>query len=368
MFLRYLPNNIQRVIVCLVVSSLILFSYRRNPNEKNEALKIELGRSLYFDKSLSNPDGQACSVCHAPKTSFSDPEHAIVSEGMIDGAFVPRNSQSLAYVRYVPPLSQDESGNYHGGLFWDGRTNTLEEQLAGPLFNSAEMNNTDTASVAQAIRNSEYFREFKQVYGKGNDLHIYRSACDALAAFERSDYLNEFSSKFDLYLEGKEALHEHEKRGLDLFQGKAGCVKCHSMNPSNDGKILFTDYSYHNLGLPKNDLNPFYSTFSHINPMGAAYIDFGLGATTQDKNQNGKFRVPSLRNVQYTGPYFHNGYFKTLHEVVHFLNTRDLGQYPEPEVGVNIAHQFTGSLHLTEEEEDAIVAFLLTLSDGYNTE
>jgi cytochrome c peroxidase len=140
------------------------------------------------------------------------------------------------------------------------------------------------------------------------------------------------------------------------------------MDPTTDGKILFTDYSYHNLGIPKNQLNPYYSTFSHLNPLGMEFIDNGLGATTNIHAHNGKFRVPTLRNVQYTGPYFHNGYFRTLHEVIHFLNTRDHGQYPAPEVSINISHQFTGSLLLTEEEEDALVAFLLTLSDGYSEE
>lgn len=360
----------RRSWIVLTIAGLcaLFISPQSNKDEKQTALKIEIGRSLYFDKTLSEPDGQACSVCHAPKTSFSDPDHAIVSEGMIDGAFVARNGQSLAYAKYVPPLTVDEQGNYHGGLFWDGRANTLEEQLAGPLFNAAEMNNPDTAAVAHAIRHAEYFKDFRKVYGKGDDNEIYQAACDAIAAFERSDYLNEFSSKFDFYAAGKIELHEHEKQGLELFQGKAGCVKCHSMHPTADGKILFTDYSYHNLGIPKNDFNPFYKTFPHLNPSGVDYTDNGLGTTTHNSNHNGKFRVPTLRNVQFTGPYFHNGYFKTLHEVVHFLNTRDHGHYPAPEVSTQVAHQYTGSLHLTDDEEDAIVAFLLTLSDGFTEE
>lgn len=357
-----------KIVGALIILSATLLSPQISKVENNETLRIEIGRSLYFDKALSNPDGQACSVCHAPKTSFSDPDHAIVSEGIIDGAFVSRNSQSLAYVKYVPPLTIDASGIYHGGLFWDGRVNTLEEQLAGPLFNTAEMNNPDTMTVSDAIRKAEYYKDFLSLYGNGDDLHVYMSACNAIAAFERSEYLNEFSSKFDSYLLGKIELHEHEKRGLDLFQGKAGCVKCHTMTPAPDGKILFTDYSYHNLGVPKNNNNPFYTTSPHLNDKGSSFIDLGLGNTTQAAEQNGKFRVPTLRNVQYTGPYFHNGYFRTLHEVVHFLNTRDHGNFDTPEVTSNIAHQFTGSLQLSDEEEDAIVAFLLTLSDGFSEE
>ncbi len=357
-----------KIVGALIVLSATLLSPQIHKVENNDTLKIEIGRSLYFDKTLSEPDGQACSVCHAPKTSFSDPDHAVVSEGMMDGAFVSRNSQSLAYVRYIPPLTLDSAGNYHGGLFWDGRANTLEEQLAGPLFNAAEMNNPDTAAVTNAIRKADYYKDLLSLYGNGDDHHVYVSACDAIAAFERSEYLSEFSSKFDFYLAGKIELHQHEKKGFDLFQGKAGCIKCHSMTPESDGRILFTDYSYHNIGVPKNPNNPFYTTSPHLNKNGTSFIDLGLGITTHDSRQNGKFRVPTLRNVQYTGPYFHNGYFKTLHEVVHFLNTRDHGDYEAPEVKSNVAHQFTGSLQLTAEEEDAIVAFLLTLSDGFTEE
>jgi cytochrome c peroxidase len=90
-----------------------------------------------------------------------------------------------------------------------------------------------------------------------------------------------------------------------------------------------------------------------------------LGKVVADERENGKFRVPTLRNVQYTGPYFHNGYFSSLKEVVHFLNTRDSKNLYRAEVPENIAHQITGSLHLSDMEEDALVAFLLCLTDGY---
>jgi cytochrome c peroxidase len=122
------------------------------------------------------------------------------------------------------------------------------------------------------------------------------------------------------------------------------------------------------LGIPRNEQNPFYSTFTDINPKGKNAVDLGLGAVLKDPAQDGKFRVPTLRNVQYTKPYFHNGYAPTLREAVHFINHRDLDTTWIPEVNRNVAHQWTGSLHLTPEEEEFIVQFLFTLTDGYEEE
>jgi len=355
-------------LLLALIATLVFLSFQTPINpKKREDLKIELGRQLFFDKALSHPNGQSCTVCHAPKTAFSDPNHAIVSEGMIDGAFVNRNSQSLTYVSFIPPLEKDSQGQYHGGLFWDGRSNSLEHQLSGPFFHEAEMNNSDTVMLVHEVLNSPYYSLYKKVYGRmksAND--AYSHICEALAAFERSSLFHEFTSKYDYFLEGTIELTDLEKQGLELFQGKGRCNHCHSMNPEpSSGKILFTDFGYYNLGVPRNEQNPFYTTYATINPHGASATDLGLGKTVADSRENGKFRVPTLRNVQYTGPYFHNGYFQTLNEVVHFINMRDAENSTTAEVTENIAHQITGSLHLTESEEDAIVAFLLCLSDGY---
>jgi cytochrome c peroxidase len=358
-------------IILLLIAAVVVFSFsplkKKKDPEQVRTAKIELGRQLFFDKALSHPDGQSCTVCHAPKTAFSDPNHAIVSEGMVDGAFVNRNSQTLAYVGFIPPLTKSETGEYSGGLFWDGRSNSLEHQLSGPFFNPAEMNNPDSLALLNELRNAPYYQMYLDLYGKAKDVTTtYQNMTEVLAMFERSDLFNEFSSKFDLMLQGKVQFTEEENRGLALFQGKANCVACHSMTPdAATGKILFTTYGYYNIGVPRNEENPFYTTFASVNPAGKNAIDLGLGAVVNDKNQDGKFRAPTLRNVQYTGPYFHNGYFKTLAEVVHFKNTRDVESYPAPEISKNIIRQRIGNLLLTEEEEADIVAFLLTLTDGY---
>lgn len=360
-----------KIATILFIGSLSLtFSSHVPVNQKSAHDElVELGRQLFFDKALSEPDGQSCTVCHAPKTAFSDPEHATVSEGMVDGAFIARNSQSLAYVSYVPPRSHI-NGEYHGGLFWDGRSNTLEDQLSGPFFNPAEMNNPDTATLIRDFLLAPYYPLYVKQFGEHADnTTTYQNMCKAIAAFERSGIFNEFSSKFDLWQAGAIALSEDEEKGLALFQGKGRCATCHTMDPDPvNGKILFTNFKYYNLGIPRNEENPFYHTFNTINPDGTKAIDLGLGGAVNDPLHIGAFRVPSLRNVQYTKPYFHNGFASTIREAVHFINARDQDTTWVPEIDHRIARQWTGSLHLTPEEEEYIVQFLFTLSDGYAEE
>ncbi len=171
--------------------------------------------------------------------------------------------------------------------------------------------------------------------------------------------MNRFSSKYDYYLKGKASLTAREKSGLALFNGKGNCSACHP-SVSADGKTppLFTDFTYDNLGVPRNMEYPFYL----MNP--SPYPDKGLGAIVNDPAQNGKFKVMTLRNIALTAPYSHNGYFKTLKEIVHFYNTRDIpGMWPPPDVSENVNMTELGNLGLTAQEEDDIVAFLQTLTD-----
>ena len=129
---------------------------------------------------------------------------------------------------------------------------------------------------------------------------------------------------------------------------------------------MFTDFTYDNLGTPRNPENPFYSLPTELNPDGYAYVDLGLGKTVNDPAQNGKFRVPTLRNVAVTPPYMHNGVFKTLFSVVAFYNTRDVADWPAPEVNVNVNRDELGNLGLSSQEVEDLVAFLRTLTDGWN--
>jgi cytochrome c peroxidase len=326
-------------------------------------LEQQLGKHLYFDVHLSNPVGQACASCHLPKAGFADPDQELpVSEGAIPGRFGGRNSPSAAYAAFSPLFGLDpKTGLYVGGQFWDGRAANLVEQAKGPFLNPVEMNNTKEG-VINAVRNSHYAWLFKVVYGF-NSLDNVDTAYDlvakAIASFEQTVHFNRFTSKYDFYLKGLVKLTAKEKRGLNLFNGKGNCAACHP-STSADGRTppLFTDFTYDNLGVPPNMEFPLFS----MEP--SPYPDLGLGKTVNDPNQNGKFKVMSLRNIAMTAPYSHNGYFKTLKEIVHFYNTRDIpGLWPAPDVPETVNHTELGNLGLTSQEEDDIVAFMMTLSD-----
>jgi cytochrome c peroxidase len=353
-------------VTCLLIAAGFVGFKKRYSPEELLLQKKELGRQMFFDKNLSNPNGQSCTVCHAPKTAFSDPDHAIVSEGMLTGFFVNRNSQSLTYSSYSPPLHFDEKDKlWRGGLFWDGRSNTLQHQLSGPFFNPAEMNNADTAMLVAEVKNALYYKLYKSIYGKPrSETEVYNNMTEAISILESSDFINEFSSKYDDYLAGKTTLTEQEERGRVLFEKH--CSSCHNTQPQQgSGKVLFTDFSYYNLGVPRNEDNPFYTTDVNINPQGKNSIDKGLGAVVKDEKEDGKFRTPTLRNVEFTAPYFHNGYAATLKDAIHFINTRQHGNYEQPEIAVNLENKLTGNMGLTQQDEEAIEAFLNTLSDAY---
>jgi len=366
-------NNVIKLLValfCFVAVFLTATSLLSPDKKKSDSSllieKVALGREIFFDKDLSNPEGQSCTVCHAPRTMFADPRNAVISEGMVDGRFVNRNSMTLMYTRYIPELHKDaKDEQWKGGLFWDGRSNTIEHQLSGPFFNPAEMNNVDTAMLVSKIRNAIYFKSFKKLYGKTkSDTELYNQLIDALSAFERSEMFHPFTSKFDYFLEGKISLSENEKKGFELAE--KFCSPCHSSKPQGtDGKILFTDYSYHNIGVPRNEWNPFYTTDSLINPHGFDAVDNGLGNFLKSDDQNGKFRVPSLRDVEYTSPYFHNGVFETLGDVLRFKSNRDIDDFDKPEVEHNLEQTHTGKMNLSDNEIHCIIDFLKALSDGY---
>jgi len=171
-----------------------------------------------------------------------------------------------------------------------------------------------------------------------------------------------------------------ELKGLVLFAGPAKCVNCHTLTPGPKQTCpVFTDFKYDNIGIPRNPRNPFYAMESSFNPDGKAWADEGLGdylksvpryASLAAANV-GKHKVPTLRNVdQRPSPGFvkvfgHNGVFQSLKEIVHFYNTRDFGKFPPPEVKANLNTEEMGNLGLTEADEDALVVFLKTLTDGF---
>jgi cytochrome c peroxidase len=369
--------------------------------------KEDLGKALFFNK-LSSPDWVSCSTCHDPDMGFTGPigginKHGAVYRGADPHRFGNRKPPSAAYATLSPVFHYDTGeGTFVGGNFWNGRAtgeklgNPAADQALGPFLNPVEQNNSGKQAVLEQIAGSKYADLWEEVWGEpisyGTDTDIdknYDRVGLAIAEYEASGEVNQFSSKYDYYLAGEAELTAQEAWGLELFEreDKGNCAACHPSEPSGDEPPLFTDFTFDNLGVPKNPDNPFYDMDevylddgTPINPLGSAWIDYGLGdflSTRPDYSamaaeNMGRQKVPTLRNVDKRPgnntpkSFTHNGFFKSLEEVVHFYNTRDLGGWPAPEVPQNVNHDELGNLGLTSEEEAAIVAFLRTLSDGYN--
>ncbi len=332
------------------------------------AAKRALGKRLFAETSLSNPGGQACISCHAPETGFSDPLHRMVSPGVDAVLFGNRNAPSLAYNVFAPARyynSVDET--FVGGIFLDGRAADLQTQVLGPLLNPVEMNNTSIQAVATKIRNLSYFNEFSKIYGNAaTDTELVHQLADAIAAFEKSPEVSSFTSKFDYVSRGMMAFTPDELKGFNLFNGKANCAACHVLDEDPvTGKVLFTDFTYDNIGVPKNAHNPFYNMPASHNPLGVNYVDLGIGSVVNAPQHNGKFKVPTLRNIAVSAPYFHNGVFNTLDEVIRFYNRRKVENLGTPETPANVNTDELGDLKLTEAEEQQLKKFLETLTDHY---
>ncbi|PLX80405.1 MAG: cytochrome C [Desulfuromonas sp.] len=365
----------------------------------------QLGKSIFFDTNLSINNNQSCAVCHGPEAGWTGPLPDInaggaVYEGSIPNRFGNRKPPSAAYATLSPIFYYDTSeGIFVGGNFWDGRAtgemlgNPAADQALGPFLNPVEQNNASKKAVLEQIEAAEYAPLWVDVWGEpvsyetDADIEMnYDRVGLAIAAYEGSVEVNQFSSKYDAYLVGEAELTDEEAWGLELFNGEGNCAACHPSQPDGGMPPLFTDFTYDNVGGPKNPDNPFYGMDdvyledgSAINPDGAGWIDMGLGGFLETvpalasfaAENMGKYKVPTLRNVGlkpgngYPKAYTHNGYFKTLKDIVHFYNTRDVEDWPPPEVADNVNAEELGDLGLTDEEEDAIVAFLLTLSDGY---
>jgi len=342
-------------------------------------LKVGLGKQIFFDSKLSQPVGQSCASCHQSGEGFAN-RNKLVTAGANPKLFGNRNTPSIAYANFTVDWhynSEDET--WMGGFFVDGRAQTMEEQAKGPFLNPVEMANDSVNSVIKKIKNSHYRQNFEQVFGKSiwlDENKAFNAIADALVAYQKSDvFAPRFTSKYDAYLAKKLKLSAQELRGLKLFEAedKGNCAACHPSQIGEQGELpLFTDFSYDNLGVPKNVKLPFYQMANTINQLGPNYIDLGLADNPRIKDESaqlGKFKVPTLRNIALTAPYMHNGVFTSLAESVEFYNSRDVGSnFGEAEVAENVNKDELGDLKLTEQEVEDIVVFLETLSDGFITQ
>jgi cytochrome c peroxidase len=263
----------------------------------------------------------------------------------------------------------------------------------------------DKKEIIKRIKASATAALFEEVWGPGsldpekNVDGAYEKIGRSIAAYERSAEVNPFNSRFDdFWRKAKSAgldvetvsvenarsfagmgLDENELRGLVLFNTKGLCARCHVLTSVGGKPPVFTDYSYDNLGIPRNPDNPFYKMPPEYNPDGERWIDRGLGHFLEESDplrdhaakNIGKHKTPTLRNVDlrprpgFAKAYMHNGYFKSLEDVVRFYNTRDAAgaKWPAPEITDNLNTTELGNLGLTAAEEAAIVAFMKTLSD-----
>ncbi|HEY0255617.1 MAG TPA: cytochrome c peroxidase, partial [Kofleriaceae bacterium] len=225
---------------------------------------IELGKLAFHDQSLSEPAGQACADCHDDTKAFRDPETDHTSSmGVVPGRFGSRNSPSAMYTAQVPAL-HFEGTELVGGLFWDGRADTLELQASSPMLNPLEMNNPDREAVVAKLRLSDYADQFRKVYG-ADALDDVDTAFDhlmsAIGDYERSPQLAPFEAKYDRYLAGRDKLSRSEARGLAIFEDSArgNCSSCHPSRPGADGSPpMFTTFGYANIGVPRYANNLFY--------------------------------------------------------------------------------------------------------------
>jgi cytochrome c peroxidase len=292
-----------------------LWAYFIPKDNAMTAGKVELGRKLFFEARLSADGSVSCASCHDPNRAFTDGKR--VAEG-IGGRRGTRNSPTLL------------NAMFNGGQFWDGRAASLEDQGKMPLVNPDEMGNKSLGEVALRIgAMPEYAKEFERVYGTAVTMD---GIAKAIAAFERT--LVSANSPLDRYLEGDvDSMSEAARVGMGLFRGKARCSICHAFNQNFSTFATFpflTDMNYRNTGIAAN-----YEGFGALarRAMNAAR-DQSDGVPEVAKHERagelgrflisgntldvGAFRTPSLRNVELTAPYFHDGSAATLEDVVRY--------------------------------------------------
>lgn len=286
---------------------------------------VDLGRRLFYDERLSGDNTMSCATCHHPSMNFTDT--AKFSTG-IHGVKGTRNSMPLINL------------GWQNFFFWDGRVNTLEQQVLHPVINPIEMDDRWPNVVWELIQDEEYPEMFRKAFGeRGIDS---TKVSKALAQFIRT--MISANSKYDKMRRGELVFTTDELVGLDLFTrdkdeanniAGADCFHCH-------GEPMFTNNLFHNNGLDN------------------LFLDLGRGAITNNPADNGKFKSPTLRNIALTAPYMHDGRFQTLDEVINHYSE---GLVNSATVDPLMKFVADGGVALTTTEKNQLKAFLNTLTD-----
>jgi cytochrome c peroxidase len=371
---------------------------------REAAALAALGHDLFFDPILSGSGKESCSTCHVPDRGFSPANNLPVQFGGTNMKTPgTRAAASLTYLQATPQFTEhffdsEEEGDASidngptGGLTWDGRADRPRDQARIPLLSANEMANASPQAVVDRIAKSKYAPALRAIYGEDVFADRDRAFTGILTAIETfqqdSKTFYPYSSKYDAYLHGKAKLTDREARGLSLFndETKGNCASCHISDVRGDGTPpQFSDFGLIALGVPRNPAIP-----ANKDP---GYFDLGLCGPlrTDFKGQAeycGLFKTPSLRNVALRQTFMHNGFFHALRKVVEFYATRDTNPekwYPRKPDGSIDAYddlpaQYRANLNtdppfggkpgdkpaLNDQEIDDIVAFLETLTDGYN--
>lgn len=312
-------------------------------NPYSEA-KQELGRLLFWDPILSGSMDVACATCHHPDFGYADGlarSRGVGAQGIGNvrrgGTLIDRNAPTIINTGFNGIEMSTAYDPLDAPMFWDSRTISLEDQAIEPILSAVEMRGPDIAEdeildlVVQRLINIQDYRDLFQLAFGSNTITVERVA-QALSTFQRGVVSN--NSRFDQYMRGNEnILSRQELNGLISFI-EVGCADCHS-------GAMFSDFELHTLSVPNNRIN-----------------DAGI-------NGDYAFRTPSLRNVELTAPYMHNGEFRTLNDVLGFYDdiSRRNGNSQNPNVNNNQIADDARNLDLNNNEINNIVAFLRTLTD-----
>ena len=301
-------------------------------NQNPTDAQIALGKKLFFDKKLSSNGAMACATCHIPEKAYAD------------GLVTPKDNQGNELQRNTPTLINSA---FQKSFFWDGRAPSILAQIASVFTNEKEFNSNVHEFSMEILEDSTYEVAFKDAYGK-----IARNNKDVIKAI--SSYistLNGFSSKFDRNMRAEEdTFTSEEKLGYNLFMGKALCATCHFI-PLTSGTVppFFAEHEKEVIGIPETAANQQLDD------------DLGFYWRFNEPLHYGMFKTPTIRNVEVTAPYMHNGVYDSLEQVMEFYNLGGGGGMGFE----NLDHQTLpfDNLNLSNEEQKAIIAYMKTLTD-----